>query len=226
MLSKTAPKYNDVEFNFSGFGEFGGVKDNPTTHLVNHIRENASSYQNDFRVGETEVVKVAAEDCITYIGEIMSVLEKKQTIEPTCRQVLIHLGVAGGSKAVSLELHGYNDATFRIPDVRNYQPMGKQINEIMPLEHYYRSMIPIRHILESLKGKHKVQESVDPGRYICNYIYYLSMTEGYTRQIPSIFIHVPSFDVMTKEEQLAFLQDFLIHLKAFYCKPEPKGETV
>jgi len=216
LTTKTSKTYDDIEFNFTGFGEFGGVKDNPTTHLVNYLKDNTDSLKNDFRIGQTTVVKVAAEDCIEYINETMPKLENKQKEEPSTRQILIHMGVNGGSKEISLEIHGYNNADFRIPDVRNYQPSNLEINSNLPLEHYHRTMFPVKSLVEKLSTKHKVSVSNDPGRYICNYIYYLSLTQGYQRGIPSIFIHVPGFAQISQEAQIEFVKDLMQELKSHY----------
>jgi len=220
LLNTVTPKYDNVEFNISGFGEFGNVKDNPTMHIVKHFQEKASSLSNEnLLIGETNVLKVAAEDCLIYIGEIMAILEKKQALAPRCRQVLIHCGVNASAKDIRLEIHGYNNADFRIPDVRDYQPREQPINGIMPLEHYYRTMMPLKKTLEILEKTHKVGLSDDPGRYICNYVYYLSLMEGNARNIPSIFIHVPPFTEISESDQIKFFADLMRALKEFYSEP-------
>ena len=82
------------------------------------------------------------------------------------------------------------DASFACKDERKNQFFQKQIDKNMPLEHYYRTMMPITKICEELEKDFRVEISNDPGRFLCNYIYYLSLQYGYKNNIPSIFVHV------------------------------------
>ena len=54
--------------------------------------------------------------------------------------------------------------------------------------------------LENIK-KH-ASFSVDPGRFVCNYIYFLSLYFTQKVNETSIFIHVPSFQRMNFDIQL------------------------
>jgi len=77
----------------------------------------------------------------------------------------------------------------------------------------------LKKTLEILEKIHKVGLSDDPGRYICNYVYYLSLMEGNARNIPSIFIHVPPFTEISEPDQIKFFADFMHALKEFYSEP-------
>ena len=64
----------------------------------------------------------------------------------------------------------------------------------MPLEFDFKTKIPIEKILEKLKkNKFKVEISNDPGRFICNYLYYLSLKYGNDNDVPTLFVHVINF---------------------------------
>lgn len=62
--------------------------------------------------------------------------------------------------------------------------------------------------------------STDPGRYICNYIYYRSLEldeqqaacPGARPRVHSLFVHVPHFDSIPEPVQHAFLQALLVAL--------------
>jgi len=202
-------KVQEVVFNFTGFGAFMTVTKNPTTELIESLQQWIKENQCEFKVGDIRVLNVAAEDCKDYINEIMNELAKKEIENPQTKQILIHLGVHGKAGKIHLEVHGYNKAHFRGADNKNYQPQNEKINKSFPLEHYFKTIMPVEKICTALESNHKVQISDDPGRYVCNYIYYSSLCEGYKRGIPSIFVHVPHFDTISKQEQEAFLKDFM-----------------
>ena len=65
----------------------------------------------------------------------------------------------------------------------------------------------------------KVRQSDDAGRYLCNYLYYLSLRDrdagdkravaaghGRRRHTDSLFVHVPPFEHIEKEKQVKFLR--------------------
>lgn len=44
---------------------------------------------------------------------------------------------------------------------------------------------------------------MDPGRFVCNYTYYYSLSKTeQSEQVYSLFVHVPPFSVVGKEEQM------------------------
>jgi pyroglutamyl-peptidase len=65
--------------------------------------------------------------------------------------------------------------------------------------------------------------STDPGRFVCNYLYYCSLQQQQQQQQrqqqqavsngTSLFVHVPSFDVISEEEQRQFVQDLLLEVR-------------
>jgi len=203
----------DIVFNFTGFGAFLGITKNPTTELIGSLQNWIKENQCEFQVGDVRVLNVTADDCKKYISEIMSELEKKEAENPQSKQILVHMGVDDSAQKISLEIHGYNNADFGGPDNNNYCPINEKINKTFPLEHYFKTIIPIEKVCTALQSKHKVQISDDPGRYVCNYIYYSSLCEGYKKGIPSIFVHVPSFKTISKEDQEAFIKDFIKTLR-------------
>jgi pyrrolidone-carboxylate peptidase len=82
--------------------------------------------------------------------------------------------VAAISRVVRLEQVGYNVADFRIPDERGYVAKNQVIHEGEPSE--IRTQVPVEDMLPVLKAVHpRVALSTDPGRYICNYVYYHSL---------------------------------------------------
>jgi pyroglutamyl-peptidase len=63
-----------------------------------------------------------------------------------------------------------------------------------------------------------VAESDDAGRFICNYLYYLSLKQfkDAGRGV-SLFVHVPSFETLPQEQHLAFARDLLDTITEQLC---------
>lgn len=55
--------------------------------------------------------------------------------------------------------------------MKNNKCKNEKIFDKYPLEHYFRTMLPIEDITKKLKYEgFNAAVSEDPGRYICNYI--------------------------------------------------------
>ena len=65
--------------------------------------------------------------------------------------------------------HGL-EADFRCPDNDGNIVRNQKIDTKLPREHYYRTTLPIELAGLRLKDRFPVQLSVDPGRFLCNYI--------------------------------------------------------
>ncbi|RHY08587.1 hypothetical protein DYB36_001077 [Aphanomyces astaci] len=90
------------------------------------------------------------------------------------------MGVNGGSKQIDLEQFGYNLANFNIPDERGWVAKNETItaNEAASLE----TTLPLEKFLAHCTEQGcKVALSNDPGRYICNFTYFLSLAQTKAR---------------------------------------------
>jgi pyroglutamyl-peptidase len=174
--------------------------------------------------------------------------------------VLLHLGVDYNSSQFKLEQCAYNDATFRVPDERGYQPHceciildGNIENKCSEVDasssaHRYPSwgkclrttldLQSLRDELQQCTNEH-VTISTDPGRFVCNYTYYLSldrchsmnsernsisddnnqreMGEGgwannETLAYHALFLHVPPFEAISEDIQLNFIHQVMKHI--------------
>ncbi len=87
------------------------------------------------------------------------------------RCVYVHFGVNGRADTILLEMVGYNDATFRCKDESGGQPNCEPIDPAKPLGHALASTLPVAQLRNELRDDgFAVELSVDPGRFLCNYI--------------------------------------------------------
>jgi pyroglutamyl-peptidase len=101
--------------------------------------------------------------------------------------------------------------TFRVPDVQGYQPMEAPISPSYAYDSPLTTCLPLSTILEEAIHKEQVTISTDPGRYLCNYVYYKALLHQQSKGLPlhSLFIHVPSFDVISKDLQVGTIKQLI-----------------
>lgn len=208
----------------TGFGAFGGHETNPTTEII----EALSANNDDSIVYDVlEVSTVAVDKYVTERHERANL-----SLTDNHSNVSIHLGVDGSRDTFNLETCCYNNKDFRIPDVAGYQPLKEPIDDAKPLDHANTSSFNLERICSVLRQEgFSVNCSTNPGRYLCNYIYYKSFSQQEQRnseekaimKIPTkhradaglsdawsenktIFIHVPTFNKIEKAVQVAFIK--------------------
>ncbi len=299
-------------FILTGFGPFRGVPDNPTNTLVRRLAKEieASSLSSTFvsrryiEIIETHVLETSATGVQKELAAIYDRVQnyvsniKGNTVagagsgdEKVMKKnkksvVVVHLGVNYRGTQFQLEQCAYNDATFRVPDERGYQPKGVCVlgnhaylevgkngddtaedsmihddeksasaNNSMDIESRnlcsvnnvanstrkpsahkfgkcFKTTLDLDEICNRLKDGNKetphVVISRDPGRFVCNYTYCLSLDKcslikGGNRKEPNnggdhdgtialphaLFIHVPPFKVVGEDEQFEFILDIL-----------------
>ncbi len=113
---------------------------------------------------------------------------------------MIHLGLHGGSQTYNLECGSYNKANITSPDNRDYKCFNEPICKEIPLDTLYKTRLEMQELYNGLKGckmMFPVALSYDPGRYLCNYIYFASTLAANKLGIPTLFIHTP--DIQEKK---------------------------
>eukprot|EP01017_Pseudomicrothorax_dubius_P029969 TRINITY_DN3684_c0_g1_i2.p1 TRINITY_DN3684_c0_g1~~TRINITY_DN3684_c0_g1_i2.p1 ORF type:complete len:237 (-),score=39.90 TRINITY_DN3684_c0_g1_i2:116-826(-) len=218
-----------IEFFVTGFRPFLDHGTNPTVTLIEELKKlgeeiTAPEKVGSYRLRDLRVLDVSVKACEAYYEEMREQIGS--VISSGGIPVVVHLGVNFGGKQIDLELHGYNEATFRGADNEGVKKEKERIAKAFPLEHYFRTQLPIREICQTLDEKHPccIKLSNDPGRYICNYIYYLSLKEGYSKGFPSLFVHVPPFTILEQERQSGIIADILSNI-ANHIKSEKAAET-
>ncbi|KAG3113972.1 hypothetical protein PI124_g5362 [Phytophthora idaei] len=180
----------------TGFGKFGDILENPTTFLAKKLAEHP-------KVTESHVLEVSKESCEK---ELAAMYARAEDRGRPC--IFLHFGVSAISRSLKLEQVGYNVADFRIPDERGYVAKDEVIHEDELGE--ITTKLPLEDMLKTLQAVHpRVNISTDPGRYICNYVYYRSLVwvkrqeaKGHPEHV-ALFVHVPEFRNVVFEDQVA-----------------------
>ena len=212
----------------SGFGPFNGIKYNPTTKLIGLLREFGSSLSS---LSPSSLMKRELLCASYYPVEMFCVvdtsIEGVERFHDMCKglqnnrsnSLLVHLGVSGASSSIHLEQFAYNNATFRVPDEAGAMPSGEKINKERAFDEPAPTPIDLAKVCvvlnhafpSSVEGgidKPKVALSQDPGRFFFNYINYRSLQ--HFKNV--VFIHVPPFEVICEQEQLAIVRRAVIEL--------------
>lgn len=128
-----------------------------------------------------------------------SVFSAYQALSPKDAGGVLLLGQASARARIDLELFAYNLLDFRAPDCDGVLKTQELLDPQGPPRR--ASTLP-RCQLEALatsQGPVPVGLSEDPGRYLCNQIYYQAL--GLTPKLPVLFVHVPRFQGQAGAEE-------------------------
>lgn len=190
----------------TGFGVFAGVTKNPTEDIVNHLK--------DWHLDDCDISTTVLECSVEILSEFFKELDKNLlSWSPAENILLIHLGVDSGATTMKLETTAYNNMSFRVPDQKGYQPDLLCIIPSAGFDSPLVSCLDISGLCEELVADKCCSViSTDPGRYLCNYIYYRSLcfcennNKLLSGRSQSIFIHVPAIDIINLEDQVNFVK--------------------
>jgi len=195
----------------TGFGKFNGVSDNPSTHIINHIKDYIKNKSDQglvhkFDLHNVEILEVSAEGTKRFLKSI----DESISNSSDDKILFLHLGVNSSATTFALEKYGWNEANFRCPDECGWKPVNELI---VPDEKIVKNetKLPLESISTCLTSlNHVVKVSTDPGRFICNYLYFFSL-EGLKnrKNSQSLFVHVPPFSSIPLEKQLSFVYDLM-----------------
>ena len=175
----------------TGFTAFSTHSLNPTEILVNKYK--------DISDINAEVVPVS----YSKSAECANRIEGK---------VLLMMGLSAGRKEISLEKFAWNERKASIPDNDGVIYKGDKIEE--DGEERLETEIDIVEIERRLKEEGiPVYISTDPGRYVCNNIYYTAL---YSRKEPSLFVHFPETRDMSEEMEEKALDIIIGYLRETY----------
>lgn len=200
----------------TAFGPFGGVEENPSSILLRELPSflvGSCSWKTKVknRILNMIVIETSAEGST----EALERLSQELLRETNTKVVCLHLGVNVSGTGYHLEQFAYNDASFRIPDQRGYRPNQTPIFSSFPLGSPCQTNCHVSDLVDHMSDAFPAVESkvsIDPGRFVCNYLYYTSLNklQNELQAVDaSLFLHIPKFDMIPMEIQLEYLAELM-----------------
>ncbi|KAA8491158.1 Pyroglutamyl-peptidase 1 [Porphyridium purpureum] len=223
---------DDVFFVVTGFGPFEGWGLNPSERLVRQLYASWQATEGHGHCGvRCCVLQTAAkpvQQALERIYDDMCELYEAQPPKSPSRGVrtiyVIHLGVHSATSKFHVESIAHNEAHFGCADEAGWRPQHQLIENSASAVPYRSSTVDTKALTQYLATLgHKVRESQDAGRFVCNWTYYQSIRlasektrvlAGSKCKIHTLFLHIPSFAIIPENEQSQFLNDvmrFLLH---------------
>lgn len=159
----------------------------------------------------TSILKTAAEEAPL---QVAMEVQKLPPLPPRTSRIWLHFGVAAGRPRVNLECCAVNDATFGIPDEAGAQPVGQCV---VPGEEHGQCRapaLPVQKLAAAMIAQgHAVAVSEDAGRFLCNFIFYHSLSrcagQAGCGEETAMFVHVPSASTLPLAKLLELTLDLL-----------------
>jgi pyroglutamyl-peptidase len=160
----------------TAFGPFGGRARNASSLVLHELRKSVPGIR-------TRILPV---------DSVIAPARLRQAILRIRPSALIMLGEAEGSPTIRLETTAWNMKDFNIPDIAGRKPQGARIRP--GAADSMASTLPLAEIRARLEDQgHGVSFSDDPGRYLCNQLFFSAMDflGENAIPIPAGFIHLP-----------------------------------
>ena len=171
----------------TGFGPFHNHPVNASWEIVKQIKSLWSNANFNLEIREIPVVYSAV---TSYVPKLYDELRPA---------LCVHFGVSHYT-AVTLESHGrnegynYDDVTGKTPPKNVCLPGGPS-----SLETAF-DLVSVCDRYREVDTKVEITTSSDAGRYLCDFIYYTSLSQD---KAPVLFVHVPTLDQPYSLQQLA-----------------------
>ncbi|RNA04851.1 pyroglutamyl-peptidase 1 [Brachionus plicatilis] len=125
--------------------------------------------------------------------------------------LMIHVGVSKNDTQISLEKHSFN-ACYELKDINNQCPANQccleNSAETLSTKLDVEDLCKVSNaIFCQQNSKAHCGSSVDPGRYLCAFTYYLSLSKDSKK---SLFVHVPSEKTFSIHEMTIALKSIII----------------
>jgi len=184
----------------TGFGPYADYKTNPSWEAVKLLPD----------LFENQGVSKNVDLIVTEISVSYEIVETKmkELIEKYNPSIVVHVGVSHASYCLNIEKQACSKG-YTKPDVFDKYRNEDNVDHVV-----LKSNCNIEDICEAV-NKHsdeincKAVASDDAGRYLCEYIYYQSLSRG----VPQvIFVHVPKSDIYSSEQTARGLLKIVLHL--------------
>ncbi|KAF8754760.1 pyroglutamyl-peptidase [Rhizoctonia solani] len=192
--STSKPENKSLRVLVTGFGPFRNIETNPSWLAAKPLSNQTLKFTQSASPGhphapkprpvEVEVHISTLEVPVTYsavLGTVPPIHQSKQY------DFILHVGVGlSGGVAIERLAHktGYNqpDAEGRLCDLIRSKPKGDDADELVKRGSHLKS-----------KGLEHTSPSNDPGRYLCDFIYFCSLAcaQKEASKVKVLFMHVP-----------------------------------
>ena len=163
----------------TGFGPFPGAPDNPSQTLMEAMAKREPT------IGAHNVYGLLPTHWKDLPGALGELFTRHQP------DFCIHLGYSAVSPGFCLERTAFNQ-TCEQPDIDGVAGSCNPVLDEQPAQ--LTSDAPINNIHKQLsRAGFNTELSNDPGRYLCNMCYFLSLT----RSRSSLFVHIPAIKTDT-----------------------------
>jgi pyroglutamyl-peptidase len=224
-------------FYITGFGRFALMEDNPTERVVLRLREILQDpgrvqmlHERLVRIVDLRILEVSAAAAHETLAEMKTQclqMRQKPNISSDGRNrtvCFLHLGVDASADGFLVERSAVNEALFRFPDERGWQPTtpipivrGAQLGARYELDG--EALASLCERTESLlnewgRTNWTVRVNDDAGRFLCNYLFYLSAFEGLAENghhlWQTFFLHCPMETVAPLAVQVDAVLAFMV----------------
>ncbi|MDP6742624.1 MAG: NUDIX domain-containing protein [Candidatus Thalassarchaeaceae archaeon] len=204
-----------VEVWLTGFEPFGGHDDN-ISQIISEVLDGfqdtislgdaSGPYAAEFRESEVEIKAETLS-----VDEVGTNVIAKRLLSKA-PQAVIHLGLAENRDVISIEATAFNELNFRMADNGGRIIESGCVSESG--HNLLHSTAPINLIMAELDGDERIVKSENPGRFICNEIYFRTLNaieEGDCRDrigrtLPVLFVHLPPSDKLPLETQVELVK--------------------
>ena len=216
-------EYDFIEINMTGNTSSKKEVISHSGVLLKKFKEEfPKCFEKSIVMGEMRELQISAKDIITNIQSMYEIAQEKAIKFKNKLQIFIHMGTYPGSHKIILEKVARNFASFA-SDEDGYKANNIKIIENIPLNHQIHSAVPIDIIFNKLyeifpNRTNDLKVGIEPGQFMCNYTYYLSLSKSYHLGIPSLLIHIPTFEEISIDDQFMFVRSIINILSEYYLK--------
>ena len=168
----------------TGFGPFPGAPVNPTQQIVKNLA----------RMKTLRGYKIAAHVFPTSYDAVDRDLPR--LIAKYRPRALIMFGLAANTPYIRIETTAHNEITRQHVDVTGKKPENAAIRTARAVSRHGRA--PFMRLVNAVRvSGFKAQRSTDPGRYVCNYVYWRALEAAQKPGGPrtAVFVHVPELRI-------------------------------
>ena len=172
----------------TGFGAFPGMPRNPSAAVVAALARDRARFARHGIALTTQVLPVLYDLCAAFAPA-------------PAPDVIVHIGVAGRRRAVSVETRAHHRRSVRHPDASGRAPR-EHVSGVTASYRIDRGWNAPAMAVALRRAGVPTAVSGDAGAYVCNALLYRSLD---ARVAPALFIHVPRARVCPPERIAAAL---------------------